>query len=62
MVKDLVGQAVVQCRGLDPATLDVETAAFIEGAHLLWLLDPEQVDLVAVHRSYFEGLAARLRP
>jgi AcrR family transcriptional regulator len=47
---------------LDPATLAAETAAFIEGAHLLWLLDPEQVDLVAVHRSYFEGLAARLRP
>ncbi|BBC37476.1 putative regulator [Streptomyces graminofaciens] len=46
---------------LDPATLAAETAAFIEGAHLLWLLDPEQVDLTAVHRSYFEGLASRLR-
>lgn len=48
--------------GLDAATLAAETAAFIEGAHLLWLLDPEQVDLTEVHRSYFEGLAARLRP
>ncbi|WP_128380007.1 TetR/AcrR family transcriptional regulator [Streptomyces cavernae] len=48
--------------GLDPEVLATETAAFIEGAHLLWLLDPEQVDLTAVHRSYFEGLASRLRP
>lgn len=47
---------------LDPAVLAAETAAFLEGAHLLWLLDPEQVDLTAVHRSYFEGLASRLRP
>ncbi|MFF5365683.1 TetR/AcrR family transcriptional regulator [Streptomyces sp. NPDC013187] len=47
---------------LDPAVLAAETAAFLEGAHLLWLLDPEQVDLTAVHRSYFEGLACRLRP
>lgn len=46
---------------LDPAVLAAETAAFVEGAHLLWLLDPEQVDLTSVHRSYFEGLAARLR-
>ncbi|MFJ4561743.1 TetR/AcrR family transcriptional regulator [Streptomyces massasporeus] len=48
--------------GLDPALLAAETAAFLEGAHLLWLLDPEQVDLTALHRSYFEGLAARLKP
>ncbi|UYQ66326.1 TetR/AcrR family transcriptional regulator [Streptomyces peucetius] len=47
--------------GLDPSILAAETAAFIEGAHLLWLLDPEQVDLTAVHRSYFEGLVSRLR-
>ncbi|MFJ8108218.1 TetR/AcrR family transcriptional regulator [Streptomyces sp. NPDC096132] len=47
---------------LDPAVLAMETAAFLEGAHLLWLLDPEQVDLTAVHRGYFEGLASRLRP
>ncbi|MDX3642551.1 helix-turn-helix domain-containing protein [Streptomyces sp. MB09-02B] len=45
-----------------PETLATEVAAFLEGAHLLWLLDPQQVDLTAVHRSYFEGLAARLRP
>lgn len=47
--------------GLDPSLLAAETAAFLEGIHLLWLLDPEQVDLTAVHRSYFEGLASRLR-
>ncbi|MFJ9736554.1 TetR/AcrR family transcriptional regulator [Streptomyces sp. NPDC101166] len=47
---------------LDPAVLAAEAAAFIEGAHLLWLLDPEQVNLTAVHRSYFDGLLARLRP
>ncbi|MEV6180422.1 helix-turn-helix domain-containing protein [Streptomyces sp. NPDC052015] len=47
---------------LNPAILAAETAAFIEGAHLLWLLDPEQVDLASVHRSYFEGLASRIRP
>jgi AcrR family transcriptional regulator len=47
---------------VNPAVLAAETAAFIEGAHLLWLLDPEQVDLASVHRSYFEGLASRIRP
>ncbi|MGW5130584.1 TetR/AcrR family transcriptional regulator [Streptomyces sp. NPDC004135] len=45
---------------LDPALLAAETAAFLEGAHLLWLLDPEQVDLTALHRGYFEGLASRI--
>ncbi|WEH17785.1 TetR/AcrR family transcriptional regulator [Streptomyces sp. VNUA24] len=47
---------------LNPALLATEVAAFLEGAHLLWLLDPDQVDLTAVHRGYFEGLASRLRP
>lgn len=47
---------------LDPALLAAEVAAFVEGAHLLWLLDPAEVDLTAVHRSYFGGLGARLRP
>ncbi|MEV0589288.1 helix-turn-helix domain-containing protein [Nonomuraea sp. NPDC050310] len=44
----------------DAATLATETAAFLEGVHLLWLLDPERVDLVAVHRGYFAGLELRL--
>ncbi|CAL9352568.1 TetR/AcrR family transcriptional regulator [Streptomyces sp. enrichment culture] len=48
--------------GHDPELLAAETAAFLEGAHLLWLLDPERIDLVAVHRGYFAGLLARLRP
>ncbi|MFB9393613.1 TetR/AcrR family transcriptional regulator [Streptomyces coeruleoprunus] len=47
---------------LDPPALAAEVAAFLEGANLLWLLDPEQVDLVALYRGYFEGLAARLEP
>ncbi|WP_327348718.1 TetR family transcriptional regulator C-terminal domain-containing protein [Streptomyces europaeiscabiei] len=47
---------------LNPTLLATEVAAFLEGAHLLWLLDPDQVDLPAVHRGYFEGLAARVRP
>lgn len=47
--------------GVDPEVLAAETAAFLEGVHLLWLLDPERVDLVAVHRSYVDGLAGRLR-
>ncbi|RSS63441.1 TetR/AcrR family transcriptional regulator [Streptomyces sp. WAC06614] len=46
--------------GLDAQTLAAEVAAFLEGAHLLWLLDPERIDLVALHRSYFDGLTARL--
>ncbi|MER5836535.1 helix-turn-helix domain-containing protein, partial [Streptomyces sp. NPDC002130] len=44
---------------LNPAVLAAETAAFVEGVHLLWLLDPEHVDLASVHRSYFGGLASR---
>ncbi|MGW1674066.1 TetR/AcrR family transcriptional regulator [Streptomyces sp. NPDC002324] len=48
--------------GPNPSLLAVEVAAFLEGVHLLWLLDPKEVDLTAVHRGYFEGLAARLRP
>lgn len=47
---------------VDPSLLAAEVAAFLEGAHLLWLLDPEQVDLTALHRSYFAGLTTRLRP
>ncbi|MEG8277369.1 hypothetical protein [Streptomyces sp. AHA2] len=48
--------------GLDPTVSAGETAAFLEGAHLLRLLDPERADLAAVHRGCFEGLSARLRP
>ncbi|CAM5646587.1 TetR/AcrR family transcriptional regulator [Streptomyces pilosus] len=47
--------------GVAPEVLAAEAAAFLEGVHLLWLLDPEQIDLVAVHRSYTDGLIARLR-
>ncbi|QFQ97572.1 TetR/AcrR family transcriptional regulator [Streptomyces phaeolivaceus] len=47
---------------LRPGLLAAEVTAFLEGAHLIWLLDPEEVDLTAVCRGYFEGLTARLRP
>ncbi|MFI7440434.1 TetR family transcriptional regulator C-terminal domain-containing protein [Nonomuraea indica] len=40
---------------LDPATLAAETAAFLEGVHLLWLLDPDRVDLVAVPAATSRG-------
>ncbi|MDW8806586.1 hypothetical protein P1P68_17770 [Streptomyces scabiei] len=46
----------------NPALLAAEVAAFLEGAHPLWLLDPAETDLTAVHRGYFEGLASRPRP
>ncbi|GGQ18738.1 TetR family transcriptional regulator [Streptomyces roseolilacinus] len=42
--------------------LAAEAAAFLEGVHLLWLLDPGKVDLVAVNRGYFDALAARIEP
>ncbi|MEI5523557.1 TetR/AcrR family transcriptional regulator [Streptomyces brasiliscabiei] len=45
-----------------PDLLAAEVTAFLEGAHLIWLLDPEQVDLAALCHGYFEGLRARLRP
>ncbi|MEU3447646.1 helix-turn-helix domain-containing protein [Streptomyces thermolilacinus] len=41
-------------------TLAAEAAAFLEGVHLLWLLDPERVDPAAVSRGYFDALAARV--
>ncbi|MDT9686049.1 TetR/AcrR family transcriptional regulator [Streptomyces sp. TRM76323] len=43
-------------------TLAAEAAAFLEGVHLLWLLDPEEVDLAAVSRGYFDALADRIAP
>ncbi|MEU2184297.1 TetR/AcrR family transcriptional regulator [Streptomyces thermolilacinus] len=41
-------------------TLAAEAVAFLEGVHLLWLLDPERVDPAAVSRGYFDALAARV--
>jgi hypothetical protein len=38
-----------------------EIMAFMEGALLQWLLDPEKIDLVALYRSYVSGLVAQLR-
>ena len=44
--------AVPRAGGLAPA---------LEGALLQWLLDPEEIDLVALYRSYVSGLVAQLR-
>lgn len=38
-----------------PEILAAEVTAFLEGAAVRWLLDPEGVDLVAVYRSYLDG-------
>ena len=43
----------------DPDATAVQVTAFLEGAVLLWLLDPETVDLAATYRGYFATLTAR---
>jgi AcrR family transcriptional regulator len=43
-----------------PEIVAAEVTAFLEGAAVQWLLDPEGVDLVELYRSYFGGLASRL--
>jgi AcrR family transcriptional regulator len=46
---------------VDCATKAVEVVAFLEGAALVWLLDPE-VSLVDLYRNYFDDLSKALRP
>jgi AcrR family transcriptional regulator len=43
-----------------PEATAVEVAAFLEGAAVQWLLDPETVDLAAMYRRYFGTLTAQL--
>jgi AcrR family transcriptional regulator len=45
---------------VDPDTKAAEITAFLEGAAVQWLLDPDNVDLIAIYRSYLDGLAAQL--
>jgi AcrR family transcriptional regulator len=45
---------------VDPDLVAIQAAAFLEGAALQWLLDPDTVDLVAAYRSYFATLTAGL--
>lgn len=44
---------------VDTGLLAQEIVAFLEGAQLMWLLDPE-VDLVGLCRSYVDGLVTRI--
>ncbi|GAA5087732.1 AcrR family transcriptional regulator [Thermocatellispora tengchongensis] len=46
--------------GLDPDMKAREIVAFMEGAQLLWLLDPEEVDLVALSASYVDTLVTSI--
>ena len=39
----------------------LEVIAFLEGAAVVWLLDPD-VSLVELYRNYFDGLRAALAP
>jgi AcrR family transcriptional regulator len=45
---------------VDPDLVAMQAAAFLEGAALQWLLDPDTVDLVAAYRGYFDTLTAGL--
>lgn len=39
-----------------------EIIAFLEGAQLTWLQDPDRISLTSVYESYVNGLIERLRP
>ncbi|MGN6427981.1 MAG: TetR/AcrR family transcriptional regulator [Leifsonia sp.] len=48
--------------GIDPALKAAEVVAVIDGLNTQWLLDPDDVDIVAVTEQFAEGLVASLRP
>jgi AcrR family transcriptional regulator len=48
--------------GIDPALKAAEVVAVIDGLNTQWLLDPEDVDIVAVTEQFAEGLIASLGP
>ncbi|WP_313546684.1 TetR/AcrR family transcriptional regulator [Leifsonia aquatica] len=48
--------------GIDPALKAAEVVAVIDGLNTQWLLDPEDVDIVAVTDQFAEGLIASLGP
>jgi AcrR family transcriptional regulator len=67
LLRELLAKAVRE--GIDagelrpdvhPEGTAVEIAAFLEGAAVQWLLDPETVDLAAMYRRYFCTLTAQL--
>lgn len=45
---------------IDPDAKAVEITAFLEGAQLVWLLDPERIDLVALYKTYLKDLLGRI--
>lgn len=59
LVADILrdGQARGEVRGdLDGAAKADEVVAFLEGAAMLWLVDPERTSLVTLYRNYFDDL------
>ncbi|GIT78517.1 TetR family transcriptional regulator [Leifsonia sp. LS1] len=48
--------------GIDPALKAAEVIAVIDGLNTQWLLDPDDIDIVAVTEQFAEGLAETLRP
>jgi hypothetical protein len=46
---------------VDCAAKALEVVAFLEGAAMVWLIDPE-VSLVDLYRSYFDDLCVALAP
>lgn len=48
--------------GIEPLLKATEIVATIDGLNTQWLLDPEDVDIVAVTEQFAEGLVEGLRP
>ncbi|WP_194893250.1 TetR/AcrR family transcriptional regulator [Catenulispora pinisilvae] len=48
-------------RDVDPHAKSVEIVAFIDGLHTQWLLDPADIDLVAMVEAYARELVLELR-
>ncbi|MEZ0113293.1 AcrR family transcriptional regulator [Catenulispora sp. EB89] len=46
---------------VDPHAKSVEIVAFIDGLHTQWLLDPQDIDLVAMVQAYARELVLELR-
>jgi AcrR family transcriptional regulator len=63
LLVDLIGEAVAagDARAdVDAAAVADEMIAFMDGAQLQWLLDPERVDLVDLYERYTDALVPRL--
>lgn len=58
LLRDGVEQGQIK-PDVDTGMIAQEIVAFLEGAHLVWLLDPE-VDLVRLVGAYLDGVVARI--